>query len=115
MSKHPVTRAPRTPRSVDSDAVDSIRPTEPTIPSFSFHYSYTEISTVGSRTRVKARRTRLENGKLASEAFDGDFDRALYERMVRQAQRFVLEQTTLFMKSLSWMLPPSRKQGSDRD
>ena len=115
MSKHPVIRARRAPRRVESDAVESIRPAGPTLPTFSFRYSYTEISMVGGRTRVKARQMRLENGKLASEAFDGDFDRAMYERTVREAQHFVLDQAALFMKSLAWLLPFSRKQGSDRD
>jgi hypothetical protein len=114
MSKHPVTRPPRVARKVERNAVEVI-PAVPTISSFSFRYSYTEISALGDRTHVKARRTQLANGKLTSEAFDGDFDRAAYERIVREAQHFFLNQTALFMKSLSWLLPPSRRQGPDRD
>jgi len=53
---------------------------------------------VDGRTRVKSRQARFEDGKLTSEAFDGELDRSVYDRMVGQAQRH-------FWRSLSLFLP----------
>ena len=84
-------------------------------PFVSFRYSYTEISAFGGKARVRSRNTRLEDGKLTSEAFEGELDRSAYERMVSQAQHYFVGQTALLMKSLSWLLPFSGKQRPDRD
>jgi hypothetical protein len=112
MSKYPVTRDQRALREVETDAVEVVRPASPF---FSFRYSHTEISAVGDKARVKFRQTRLEDGKLTTETFEGEADRAAYDRMVDDAQRYFLSQTALFAKSLLWMLPSSRKPRSDRD
>jgi hypothetical protein len=57
----------------------------------------------------------LEDGKLTTETFEGDVDRTIYDRMMSDAQRYFLNQTALFAKSLSWLLPSSRDPRSDRD
>jgi len=67
-------------------------------PFFSFRYSFTEVSLVGGRTRVKSRQARFEDGKLTSEAFEGELDRTTYDQMVSQAQQH-------FWRSLSLFLP----------
>ena len=115
MSKHPVRHAERAPRKVEDDAVEVVDPAPRVNPFVSFHYSYTEISAFGGKARVRSRKTRLEDGKLTSEAFDGELDRSAYERMVSEAQHYFLGQTALLMKSLSWLLPFSGKQRPDRD
>jgi len=67
-------------------------------PFFSFRYSSTEVSLVDGRTRVKSRQARFEDGKLTSEAFEGELHRSAYDQMVAQAQRH-------FWRSLSLFLP----------
>ena len=115
MSKLPVRRAERAPRKVEQDVVEVMEPASRANPFFSFRYSYTEISASGGKARVKSRRARFEDGKLTSEAFEGELDRGAYEQMVSEAQHQFLGQTALLMKSLSWLLPFSGKHRPDRD
>lgn len=109
MSKYPVKRAERALRKVEKDAVEVIGPASRANPFFSFRYSYTEISALGGKAHVKSKQTRLENGKLTSEAFEGDLDRTVYDQMVSDAQHYFLGQTVILLKSLSLLLPFSRK------
>jgi hypothetical protein len=112
MSKYPVKRGERALREAKTEAVDVVRPADPF---FSFRYSRTEISAAGGKARVNSRQLCLEDGKLTAETFEGDVDRAIYDRMVGDAQRYFLNQTTLFARSLSWFLPSSEDARSDRD
>jgi hypothetical protein len=84
-------------------------------PFFGFRYSYTEVSAHGDKARVKRRETRLENGKLASESFDGELERAAFDDLMNQARDRFVQQAELLMRPWSWFLPTSRKSGSDRD
>ena len=85
---------------VDSSAIDVVpRPTENNL-YFSFRYSYREISAHGSVAQVKGRDTRFENGKLTSEAFEGNIDRHHYDRILAEAQSAFLDQAALVLKSL---------------
>ena len=115
MSRYPVRRVERAPRKIEKDAVEVMEPAPRTNPFFSFRYSYTEISASGGKARVKSRSARFEDGKLTSEALEGELDRSAYERMVSEAQHQFLAQTALLMKSLSRLLPFSGKQRPDRD
>lgn len=115
MRNYPVKRVARAPRKLESDEVEVIVPAPRTNPFFSFSYSYAEISVLDGKARVKAKQTRLEDGKLTSETFEADLDRSAYEQMVDHAQRYVLGQAALFLKSLSSLLPFSHKQRFDRD
>lgn len=115
MSKYPVRLAERALRKVEKDALEVNGLTSSATPFFSFRYTYTEISALGGKAHVKSKKTRLEDGKLTSEAFEGELDRNAYEQMVSQAQSYFLNQTALLMKSLSRFLPPARKQPPDRD
>ena len=111
MSTHPVKRTERALREIDSNAVEVIPPANPF---FTFRYSFTEISAAGGKAHVKSRHARLEDGKLTTETFEGDVDRTVYDRLVGDAQRHFLDQTTLLLKSF-WLLPFSRNPHSDRD
>jgi hypothetical protein len=115
MSKYPVRLAERALRKVERDAVEVIGSASRANPFFSFRYTYTEISARGGKAHVKSKKTRLEDGKLTSETFEGDLDRTVYDQMVSEAQHYFLGQTALFLKSLSSLLPFSRKQRPDRD
>ena len=103
------------PAKVAKNALEVIEPAARAGPFFSFRYSSIEMSAIGGRARVKARTTRLENGKLTSEAFEGDLERAAYDRAVNDAQHYFLDQTALMLKSLSFLLPLSWKERTDRD
>jgi hypothetical protein len=109
MNKYPVKLGKRAVRNVETDAVEVIAPAS------SFRYSYTEISVLGGKAHVKSKQARLEDGRLTSEAFEGDLDRSVYDQKVGDAPHYFLGQTALFMKSLSLLLPFSWKQRPDRD
>ena len=78
-------------------------------PFVSFQYSYTELSSVNGKTRVTSRKTKLEDGKLVSESLDGELERGAYEQAVSQAQQHFYDQTSLFLRAMSALLPFSRK------
>jgi hypothetical protein len=65
-----------------------------------FSYSYTEVSASGPTARIKSRRAAYENGRLVSEQFDGELDRADFDRMAVKAQRYFTDQTSLLLRSL---------------
>ena len=114
MSKHPAKREQRALSKIENDAVEVIGPA-PGLPRFSFRYSYTEVSAIGRTARVKSKHARYEDGKLSTEAFEGELDRNVYERMVNDAQRSVLDQTALFLRAFTAFLPFPGKQTRDRE
>lgn len=115
MSNYPVKLGKRAPRVVAEDTVKAIERAADVGPFFSFEYSYTEVSALSGRTHVKSRKTRFEDGKLTSEAFEGDLDRSAYEQAVRHAQQSAMDHASLFLKSLARLLPFSPGPRSGRD
>jgi len=114
MTKHPAKHEQRALRKVENDAVEVVRP-EAGMPWFSFRYSYTEVSAIGRTARVKSKHARYEDGKLSTEAFEGELDRSVYEGMVNDAQRSFLEQAALFLRAFTSFLQLPGKQGRDRE
>jgi hypothetical protein len=79
-------------------------------PFFSFRYSYTEVRAFGSRTRIKAREMRLEDGIVESHSFEGTCDRRVYADVVQQMQRHLFAQAAFFLKAFSWFLPHDKSR-----
>jgi hypothetical protein len=102
MAKLPVRREKRLPKKTDDHGVPT---TAGASASLSFRYSYTEISAVGADASVKHTETRLENGTLRRESFEGSFDRARYDELMRFTGECVQRQMALAMRSLFWFLP----------
>ena len=96
MATYPAKTKKRVPQEVRTDAVAVVEPERASF--FSFRYSSTEVSLVEGKTRVKSRQTRFRDGKVASEAFEGELDRSAFDQAVQDAQR-------QFWKSLSLFLP----------
>lgn len=115
MSKHPVKLAKRALCEVENEAVGVLEPAPGANRFVSFRYSYTEMSVQGGKTHVRSRHARLEDGKLTSEAFEGEVDQDVYDRSIKNAQQYFADQTAFLLKSLSLFLPFSRKHRSDRD
>lgn len=119
MSKYPVKLAERNRarpvRKTESDAVDVLAPASRSSPFLSFRYSYTEMSVLGGKARVKSRNARFDDGKLTSETFEGELDWSAYDQAVSDAQRHIGDQMSQFLKSLSFFLPFSRTHRPDRD
>jgi hypothetical protein len=119
MKKYPVKLAERTRarpvRKTEGGPVDVLAPTTRSAPFLSFRYSYAEMSVLGGKAHVKSRNARFEDGKLTSEAFEGELDRSAYDRAVGDAQHQVSEQTAQLFKSLAWFLPFFRTHRPDRD
>jgi hypothetical protein len=111
MSKQLVAADRRAVRKIERDTAEvEVVPPAPTAgPFFSFQYSYTELSSAGGTTRIKSRKTRLEDGKLVSEALDGELDGAVYDQAVSRAREHFYDQTSLFLQAVSALLPFSRK------
>ena len=115
MSKHPVKRRTRVPATIDENGVDVVDTARAGSAFFSFRYSSIEISTRGATAHVKTKHARFEDGKLSAEHFEGDLDRATYDRWAEQAQRALAAQASLLLKSLTWFLAFSGKPSRDRD
>ena len=96
MSTYPVKAKKGVPQKVREDDVAVVEPRRASF--FSFRYSSTEVSLVDGKTCVKSRHARFEDGKLTSEAFEGELDRSAYDQMVAKAQGH-------FWRSLSRFLP----------
>lgn len=109
MNSHPVRRARHAPSETGEKAAARIEH-DSRHPFFSFRYSYLEIVAEGRSTRVRAKRARYEDGKLTSEAFEGELDSNLHERTVGEAQRFFLEQATSFARLAAAFLASAWKR-----
>jgi hypothetical protein len=94
MAAHPVKPKKRAPPKPRKDEVAVVEPAQALF--FSFRYSSTEVSVVDGRTRIKSRRARFEDGKLDSEAFEGELGHSAYDRIVDQAQRHFFGFLSLF-------------------
>ena len=88
-----------------------VEPSRAATPFVSFSYSITEVSSVAGRTRVKSRATRLADGKLVSERFDGELEGNAYEQMAFQAREQLVGQLRLLMQPFSWLLSSPRDRG----
>jgi hypothetical protein len=108
--------SPSAVRAQDSDAVEVLEPVAQRGGSFfTFSYTYTEVSVAGGRTRVKSKSTRVQDGKVVSQAFEGELDSGAYQQLVRQVQEQLIGQTTQWFQSLGgWLLPFARRR-PDRD
>jgi len=104
MKQVPVTAGKRALRKAESTLPAVVEPVAGGASFMSFRYSFTEISTTGRTAKLRAKHTRYEDGRLTSENFEGELDRGVYERAVRDAQQGLLDQWRLFLRSLS-LLP----------
>ena len=52
----------------------------------SFQYSYTEVSSRDGRTHVQSNTTRLADGKVTREAFEGELEGDAYGQAVEETQ-----------------------------
>jgi hypothetical protein len=111
MNKSPVKRNEDGMKDSNRDNVKVIPPEGH--PFFSFRYSYKQVSCVGGKTYIKAKENRFEGGKFESEEFEGTTDQGVYVDAVRETQKYLLNQTALYLKQLSFFLPFSinRKDG----
>lgn len=117
MSKYPLkVTSKKTALSKANPVAAEVATPAPRYGSFiSFRYSYTEFSSQGGRTRVKAKQARLDDGKLSTETFEGELDGNVYDEVVHHAQQQVLGQAAWLLRSMSWLLPPTRAKRSDRE
>ena len=114
MSKLPATKHPQAPAETASRPVRVAEPVRTGTPFFSLRYSYTEVSAVRAKTVVKARHTRLEDGLLTEETFEGELQGDAFEHLAAQAQRQVMTQAALMWRAFTWFLPaPLRRSDGD--
>ncbi|TMH29348.1 MAG: hypothetical protein E6H66_20165 [Betaproteobacteria bacterium] len=65
--------------------------------------------------RIRARKTRFEDGEVVSETFEAELDRNVYENSIRDAQRYFLDQTLNFINSVLRFMPSTAKPPRNRD
>ena len=82
---------------------------------FSFSYTVTELWLQGERTSVRAHHTRLEDGKLTTESFEGTLDGSAYAEAVQAAQQQLQAQLAWMQQALTWWLPLLPGQRRDAD
>jgi len=104
MSRHPVKRAQSRPPVAARHLPATVEQAAGQ-PFFSFRYSYSEISVRDGKAHVKSKAARFEDGKLATESFEGELPRIAYDETVRRAQQHFLDQVELFWQSLTALLP----------
>lgn len=114
MNKHRAKAGRYLPRTVEREA-EVVRPWAAASSLVRIRYSYAAISARGGTAHLQARQARFEDGRLTAESFEGELDRAAYDRMIAAAEQHFLEQAALFAKSLSLFLPFSRTEDADRD
>ena len=68
------------------------------MPFVSFQMHLMEVTQGEGGTRVKAKRAKLEDGKLTTEAFDGMLPFQAYDEMLAQMQKAFAAQVALFLK-----------------
>ena len=98
-------------RKPEPQELEVIEPAETPFPFLSFSYSFTEVSNVAGRTRVRSKTTRLEDGKLRAEQFEGELEAGTYERLAIQASEQFASKMRLLMQPFSWLLPFHRERG----
>ena len=81
----------------------------------SFTHSYSEVTSDGSQTHVKSTTTRLADGKLSKESFEGQLPADAFGETVGKAQSLFLKQAEMLM--LPWWSPFSqmRLPGKSKD
>src|SRR5215510_13010633 len=98
MKRYPVKPGPRVLRKAEPALPAVVEPVSSGSPFLSFSYSWTEVSTTGGNAKVRAKRARYEDGRLTTEQFEGEVDGGVYERSMRDAQRRILDQWSLFLR-----------------
>jgi hypothetical protein len=108
MSKHPMKKEGRDLTVPEpNDAVEAFPSSSPF---FSFSYSYSEISLQGGRARMKSKKTRFEDGKVTSEAFEGTLDPSAYHAAARRTEELFVRQTQFMLDSFFRFLPWIRRR-----
>lgn len=105
MSKLPEKLDDRPVRKADPDEVARYEASPETKPWFRFRHSYTEISSIGGSTHVRASETRFENGRFSSESFEGTLRPGVHDDLVQKAQNLFVAQTAFLLRQFSWFLP----------
>ena len=113
MKKYPVKAIRRPLQQAAEPATDIIKHAPSSF--LSFRYSYTEICARDGTPRIRARKTRLEDGEVVSETFEAELDRNVYENSIRDAQRYFLDQTLNFINSVLRFMPSTAKPPRNRD
>jgi len=114
MASHPVVPPRRNPTAAADNDGEALVPQLGAKGCFSFRYSATEIVSSGDRARVRTRHARFEDGRLTTEAFDGEVDGSVLESLQADARRLFEAQLALWWKSFALLLPPAWR-GPDKD
>lgn len=80
---------------------------------FSFSWSYTELTARDGRTRVKARRVRLDDGRLSQESFEGEAGAEAFDAAARSARAQLQALAGAWLAPLAWLLPAARRDDQD--
>jgi hypothetical protein len=102
--KHLPVKSTRAVRRRDDTPLE-VEPVRTRTPFMSFHYSYTQVSVRGGSAQVRRRSTRLEDGRITTESFEGTLEPGAYEAAVREVQGSFALQQAAFLNMLAAFLP----------
>ena len=80
------------------DALPLWNPFAAVAPFVSFTHSYSEVTSDGTQTHVKSTTTRLAEGKLRKESFEGTLPADAFGEAAGRAQDLFLKQAEMMMK-----------------
>jgi hypothetical protein len=111
--KHLPVKSTRAGRPRD-DAPLEVEPVRSRGPFMTFHYAYTEVSLRGGSAQVRRRTTRLEDGRITTESFEGTLEPGADGAAVREVQRaFALQQAALLRMFAAFL--PFRRTPRDEE
>jgi hypothetical protein len=102
--KHLPVKSTRAVRRRDDTPIE-VEPVRTRGPFMTFHYAYTEVSVRGGSAQVRRRTTRLEDGRITTESFEGTLEPGAYDAAVREVQRAFVEPQAALLKMFAAILP----------
>jgi hypothetical protein len=113
--KHLPVKSMKNPvRKVDGAAALRVDEASAAGPFVSFRYTRTEITGGDRGARVRSATTRLEDGRISHESFEGELSPRAYGEVVEQAQRLFASQAALALGWVGMLLPGAgRKRSAD--
>ncbi len=113
MPRLPAKRRAQEPVVIGGASRDPLDPLPSGSPFLRFHATSTEFVAAGGKARIRSRTTRLEEGKLTTESFEGEVDRNVYDRAVERAGQQWTAQMALFLRAFASLLPFANRRPRD--
>ncbi|MCF8169481.1 MAG: hypothetical protein K9J77_12845 [Rhodoferax sp.] len=115
MARSPVKRPEQPIVESKNDALRFLNPFAAASTFVSFTHSYSEITSDGSQTHVKSTTTRLADGKLSKESFEGQLPANAFADTVGKAQSQFMRHAEMLMQPWFSAFTQTRLPGKSED